>query len=211
GNCADLIPALAKRGVVPDLLTDQTSAHDPIGGYIPNRMTLEEALELRQKDRDEYKKRSLQAMAGHGQGMLDLPKRGAGTFDYRNNIRTFAYKQGVKDAYNFPGFVPAYIRPLFCEGKGPFRWVALSGEAGDIARTDQLVLELFPHNQHLRRWIALAEKRVKFQGLPSRICWLGYRERDKFGLALNQLVAKGELHAPVVMGLVPLDFCSAAC
>jgi urocanate hydratase len=210
GNCADLIPELAGRGVVPDLLTDQTSAHDPIGGYVPNGMSLEAALELRKNDRDEYQKRSLQAMARHVQGMLDLQKLGAVTFDYGNNIRTFAYQQGVKDAYNFPGFVPAYIRPLFCEGKGPFRWAALSGEPSDIARTDQLVLELFPENGHLRRWITLAQKRVKFQGLPSRICWLGYGERDKFGLALNRLVAKGDLKAPVVMGRDHLDCGSVA-
>jgi len=210
GNCADVIPELAKRGVVPDLLTDQTSAHDPIGGYVPNGMTLEAALELRKRDRDEYKKRSLQAMGEHVQGMLDLQKLGAVTFDYGNNIRTFAYQQGVKDAYNFPGFVPAYIRPLFCEGKGPFRWAALSGEPSDIARTDQLVLELFPRNEHLKRWITLAQKRVKFQGLPSRICWLGYGERDKFGLALNDLVAKGGLKAPVVMGRDHLDCGSVA-
>jgi len=210
GNCADLIPELAKRGVVPDLLTDQTSAHDPIGGYVPNGMTLEAALELRKKDREEYKKRSLEAMAAHVRGMLDLQKLGAVTFDYGNNIRTFAYQQGVKDAYNFPGFVPAYIRPLFCEGKGPFRWAALSGEASDIARTDQLVLELFPENAHLRRWINLAQKRVKFQGLPSRICWLGYGERDKFGLALNSLVKEGELKAPIVIGRDHLDCGSVA-
>jgi urocanate hydratase len=210
GNCADLIPELAKRGIVPDLLTDQTSAHDPIDGYVPNGMSLAAAHELRQKDRGEYKKRSLQAMAEHVQGMLDLQKLGAVTFDYGNNIRTFAYQQGVKDAYSFPGFVPAYLRPLFCEGKGPFRWAALSGEPSDIARTDRLVLELFPQNEHLGRWINLAQKRVKFQGLPSRICWLGYGERDKFGLALNQLVAKGELKAPVVMGRDHLDCGSVA-
>jgi len=210
GNCADLIPELAKRGVVPDLLTDQTSAHDPIGGYVPNRMTLEAALELRKKDPDEYKKHSMQAMAEHVQGMLDLQKLGAVTFDYGNNIRTFAFQQGVKDAYNFPGFVPAYIRPLFCEGKGPFRWAALSGEVSDIARTDQLVLEMFPENEHLKRWITMAQKRVKFQGLPSRICWLGYGERDKFGLALNDLVAKGQLKAPVVIGRDHLDCGSVA-
>lgn len=210
GNCADVIPQLAKRGVVPDLLTDQTSAHDPIGGYVPNGMTLEAALELRAKDREEYKKRSLAAMAQHVQGMLDLQKLGAVTFDYGNNIRTFACQQGVKNAYDFPGFVPAYIRPLFCEGKGPFRWAALSGEPSDIARTDQLVLDLFPQNEHLNRWIKLAQKRVKFQGLPSRICWLGYGERDKFGLALNDLVAKGELKAPIVIGRDHLDCGSVA-
>ena len=210
GNCADLIPELAKRGVVPDLLTDQTSAHDPIGGYVPNGMTLEAALELRKNDAGEYKKRSMAAMAAHVQGMLDLQKLGAVTFDYGNNIRTFAFEQGVKNAYDFPGFVPAYIRPLFCEGKGPFRWAALSGEASDIARTDQLVLEMFPHDEHLARWIKLAQKRVKFQGLPARICWLGYGERDKFGVALNELVAKGELKAPIVIGRDHLDCGSVA-
>jgi len=210
GNCADVIPELAKRGVVPDLLTDQTSAHDPIGGYVPNGMSLEAALELRKKDSAEYQKRSLAAMAEHVRGMLALQKLGAVTFDYGNNIRTFAFQQGVKDAYDFPGFVPAYIRPLFCEGKGPFRWAALSGEASDIARTDKLVLEMFPEHEHLRRWITLAQKRVRFQGLPSRICWLGYGERDKFGLALNDLVAKGELKAPVVIGRDHLDCGSVA-
>jgi urocanate hydratase len=210
GNCADLIPEMAQRGVVPDLLTDQTSAHDPIGGYVPNGMTLAAALELRKSDPQEYKKRSMAAMAQHVQGMLDLQKLGAVTFDYGNNIRTFAFEQGVKNAYDFPGFVPAYIRPLFCEGKGPFRWAALSGEASDIARADQLVLELFPENQHLARWIKLAQKRVKFQGLPSRICWLGYGERDKFGLGLNDLVAKGELKAPIVIGRDHLDCGSVA-
>jgi len=210
GNCADLIPELARRGVVPDLLTDQTSAHDPIGGYLPNGMTLEAALELRAKNPDEYKRHSMAAMAAHVQGMLDLQKLGAVTFDYGNNIRTFAFQQGVKNAYDFPGFVPAYIRPLFCEGKGPFRWVTLSGEASDIARTDRLVMEMFPENEHLRRWIQLAQKRVKFQGLPARICWLGYGERDKFGVALNDLVANGELKAPVVIGRDHLDCGSVA-
>ncbi|HXH65903.1 MAG TPA: urocanate hydratase, partial [Candidatus Limnocylindrales bacterium] len=210
GNCADLIPELAKRGVVPDILTDQTSAHDPIGGYVPNGVTLGEALELRQKNPAEYRKRSVAAMGEHVQGMLDLQELGAVTFDYGNNIRTFAFEAGVKNAYGFPGFVPAYIRPLFCEGKGPFRWAALSGEASDIARTDQLVLEMFPENEHLKRWITMAQKKVKFQGLPSRICWLGYGERDKFGLALNDLVAKGELKAPIVIGRDHLDCGSVA-
>jgi len=210
GNCADVIPELAKRGVVPDLLTDQTSAHDPIGGYVPNGMSLEVALELRKKDPAEYQKHSLAAMAEHVRGMLALQKLGAATFDYGNNIRTFAFQQGVKDAYSFPGFVPAYIRPLFCEGKGPFRWAALSGEPSDIARTDKLVLEMFPEHEQLRRWITLAQKRVKFQGLPSRICWLGYGERDKFGLALNHLVARGELKAPIVIGRDHLDCGSVA-
>src|SRR6202162_4831620 len=205
GNCADVIPELAKRGVVPDILTDQTSAHDPLNGYVPNGMGLDAAIDLRKKKPDEYKKRSMAAMAEHVKGMLDLQNLGAITFDYGNNIRTFAYEQGLKNAYDFPGFVPAYIRPLFCEGKGPFRWAALSGEASDIARTDQLVLEMFPHDEHLGRWIKLAQKRVRFQGLPARICWLGYGERDKFGLALNDLVARGEVKAPVVMGRDHLD------
>jgi len=210
GNCADLIPELAKRGVVPDILTDQTSAHDPINGYVPNGMTLEQALELRKSKPQEYRQRAIEAIGKHVQGMLDLQKLGAVTFDYGNNIRTFAFEAGVKNAYDFPGFVPAYIRPLFCEGKGPFRWAALSGEASDIARTDQLVLEMFPRNDHLRRWIQMAQKKVKFQGLPSRICWLGYGERDKFGLALNDLVAKGELKAPIVIGRDHLDCGSVA-
>ena len=210
GNCADVIPAMAERGVVPDLLTDQTSAHDPMGGYVPNKMTLEAALELRKKNPEEYRKRAVEAIAEHVRGMLALKKLGSVTFDYGNNIRTFAFEQGVKDAYDFPGFVPAYIRPLFCEGKGPFRWAALSGEASDIARTDRLVLEMFPEQEHLRRWITLAQKRVRFQGLPARICWLGYGERDKFGLALNDLVAKGELKAPIVIGRDHLDCGSVA-
>jgi urocanate hydratase len=210
GNCADLIPELAKRGVVPDVLTDQTSAHDPINGYVPNGMTLEQAAELRKKSPAEYRKRAIEAIGQHVQGMLDLKKLGAVTFDYGNNIRTFAFEAGVKNAYDFPGFVPAYIRPLFCEGKGPFRWAALSGEPSDIARTDRLVLEMFPKHEHLKRWITLAEKKVKFQGLPSRICWLGYGERDKFGLAINELVAKGELKAPIVMGRDHLDCGSVA-
>jgi len=210
GNCADIVPELARRGIVPDLLTDQTSAHDPIGGYVPNRMTLEAALELRRKNPEEYKKRSLAAIAEHVRGMLALQKLGAVTFDYGNNIRTFAFEQGVKDAYSFPGFVPAYIRPLFCEGRGPFRWAALSGEPSDIYRTDELVLQLFPHDEILSRWIRLAQKRVRFQGLPARICWLGYGERDKFGLALNDLVARGELKAPIVIGRDHLDCGSVA-
>jgi urocanate hydratase len=210
GNCADVIPELARRGVVPDVLTDQTSAHDPLNGYVPNGMSLDAAIELRKNNPDEYKKRSMAAMAEHVKGMLDLQNLGAITFDYGNNIRTFAYEQGLKNAYDFPGFVPAYIRPLFCEGKGPFRWAALSGEASDIARTDQLVLEMFPHDEHLSRWIKLAQKRVRFQGLPARICWLGYGERDKFGLALNDLVARGELKAPIVIGRDHLDCGSVA-
>jgi urocanate hydratase len=210
GNCADVIPELARRGVVPDLLTDQTSAHDPIGGYIPQGFDVAQAAELRQRDPETYRRRSLESMAKHVEGMLALQKLGAVTFDYGNNIRTFAYEQGVKNAYDFPGFVPAYIRPLFCEGRGPFRWAALSGEASDIHRTDQLVLEMFPHDEILSRWIKLAQKRVKFQGLPARICWLGYGERDRFGLALNELVARGELKAPIVIGRDHLDCGSVA-
>ncbi|NDQ57387.1 MAG: urocanate hydratase [Acidipila sp.] len=210
GNCADVIPELARRGVVPDLLTDQTSAHDPVGGYIPQGLSVAQAAELRDRDAGDYRRRSLLSMAAHVEGMLALQKLGAVTFDYGNNIRTFAFEQGVKNAYDFPGFVPAYIRPLFCEGKGPFRWVALSGEASDIHRTDELVLQLFPHDKTLERWIKLAQKRVRFQGLPSRICWLGYGERAKFGLALNDLVASGELKAPIVIGRDHLDCGSVA-
>jgi len=210
GNCADVIPALAERGVVPDLLTDQTSAHDPLNGYVPRGMTLEAALDLRRANPADYKKRSLDAIAAHVRGMLALQKLGSVTFDYGNNIRTFAFENGVADAYNFPGFVPEYIRPLFCEGRGPFRWVALSGEPSDIHRTDELVLELFPHDEILSRWIRLAQKRVRFQGLPARICWLGYGERAKFGLALNDLVARGELKAPIVIGRDHLDCGSVA-
>jgi urocanate hydratase len=210
GNCADIIPELAERGVVPDILTDQTSAHDPLNGYVPNGMTLEAALELRQRDPQGYQERSLDSIARHVEGMLRLQKMGAVTFDYGNNIRTFAFQRGVKNAYDFPGFVPAYIRPLFCEGRGPFRWAALSGEASDIAVTDELVLELFPEDRTLRRWIDLARKRIKFQGLPSRICWLGYGERAQFGLAINDLVAKGKIKAPIVMGRDHLDCGSVA-
>ncbi len=209
-NCADVIPELARRGVVPDLLTDQTSAHDPVGGYIPRGYTVEQAAELRRRDAEDYRRRALESIAEHVRGMLALQKLGAVTFDYGNNIRTFACEQGVKDAYNFPGFVPAYIRPLFCEGKGPFRWAALSGEPADIHRTDELVLQLFPHDKTLERWIKLAQKRVRFQGLPARICWLGYGERDKFGLGLNDLVARGELKAPIVIGRDHLDCGSVA-
>jgi len=210
GNCADIIPELAERGVVPDILTDQTSAHDPLNGYVPNGMTLEQALELRKRDPKAYEEQSLDAIARHVEGMLQLQKMGAITFDYGNNIRTFAFQHGVKNAYDFPGFVPAYIRPLFCEGRGPFRWVALSGEPSDIAVTDDLVLELFPDNRILSRWIDLARKRIKFQGLPARICWLGYGERAQFGLAMNELVKKGKLKAPIVMGRDHLDCGSVA-
>jgi urocanate hydratase len=210
GNCADVIPELAERGVVPDILTDQTSAHDPLNGYVPHGVTLEAALELRQRDPHEYEDRSLDSIARHVEAMLRLQKMGSVTFDYGNNIRTFAFQRGVKNAYDFPGFVPAYIRPLFCEGRGPFRWVALSGEPSDIHVTDNLVLELFPKNRSLRRWIDLARKRIKFQGLPARICWLGYGERARFGLAINDLVKKGTLKAPIVIGRDHLDCGSVA-
>ena len=210
GNCADVIPELADRGVVPDILTDQTSAHDPLNGYVPNGMTLAEALELRKRDPKAYKEKSLDAMARHVEGMLKLQKMGAVTFDYGNNIRTFAFQRGVKNAYDFPGFVPAYIRPLFCEGRGPFRWAALSGDPADIAVTDELVLQMFPDNKILSRWIDLARKRIKFQGLPSRICWLGYGERAQFGLAINDLVKKGKIKAPIVIGRDHLDCGSVA-
>ncbi len=211
GNCAEIIPELARRGVVPDLLTDQTSAHDPLSGYIPAGLSLEQASELRRLDPGDYLKRSYESIARHVKGMLDLQKLGAATFDYGNNIRTMAFEYGgVKDAYSFPGFVPAYIRPLFCEGRGPFRWVALSGEPADIYRTDDLVLEMFPDNPILSRWIRLARKHVKFQGLPARICWLGYGERARFGECLNHLVSTGELKAPIVMGRDHLDCGSVA-
>jgi urocanate hydratase len=210
GNCADIIPELAERGVVPDILTDQTSAHDPLNGYVPNGMSFEQAVELRKADPKAYEEKSLDAMARHVEGMLRLQKMGSVTFDYGNNIRTFAHQRGISNAYDFPGFVPAYIRPLFCEGRGPFRWVALSGEPSDIHTTDDLVLELFPDNRILRRWIELARKRIKFQGLPARICWLGYGERAQFGLAMNDLVKKGKLKAPIVIGRDHLDCGSVA-
>jgi urocanate hydratase len=210
GNCADVIPELAERGVLPDILTDQTSAHDPLNGYVPNGMTFEQAVELRKSDPKAYLEKSMNAMARHVEGMLRLQKMGSVTFDYGNNIRTFAFQQGVKDAYDFPGFVPAYIRPLFCEGRGPFRWVALSGDPADIAVTDDLVLEMFPENRILSRWIELARKRIKFQGLPARICWLGYGERAQFGLAMNDLVKRGKLKAPIVIGRDHLDCGSVA-
>ncbi|GFR36103.1 urocanate hydratase [Thermobrachium celere] len=210
GNASDILPELVKKGFVPDVLTDQTSAHDPLNGYVPGGMKYEEALELRKKNPKEYIRLAKKSMARHVEAMLEMQRRGAVTFDYGNNIRQMAYDEGVKDAFNFPGFAPAYIRPLFCEGKGPFRWAALSGDPEDIYRTDELVLELFPENKHLARWIKMARERVKFQGLPSRICWLGYGERAKFGLALNELVRKGELKAPIVIGRDHLDCGSVA-
>jgi urocanate hydratase len=210
GNCADVLPELARRGVVPDVLTDQTSAHDPLNGYVPNGMTLEEAVALRSSDPKEYLARSFAAMAAHVGAMLELQRQGAVTFDYGNNIRTQAKKAGVERAYDIPGFVPEYIRPLFCEGRGPFRWVALSGDPEDIYRTDRLALEMFPANQALARWIPMARERIHFQGLPARICWLGYGERAEFGLAMNRLVRSGELHAPIVIGRDHLDAGSVA-
>ncbi len=210
GNCAELIPLLAERGVVPDLLTDQTSAHDPLNGYIPTGLSVPEAAELRRRDPEGYLQRSYDSICRHVEGMLSLQRLGAVTFDYGNNIRTMAYEHGVSEAYAFPGFVPAYIRPLFCQGRGPFRWVALSGEPADIHRTDKLVLELFPHDRVLARWIPLAQRKVKFQGLPARICWLGYGERAEFGLRLNELVRRGELKAPIVIGRDHLDTGSVA-
>jgi urocanate hydratase len=210
GNCADVLPEMVKRGVVPDVLTDQTSAHDALNGYIPNGMSLAEALKLRTENPDEYVKRSMQSMATHVQAMLALQKKGAITFDYGNNLRTQAKKAGVENAFDIPGFVPEYIRPLFCEGKGPFRWVALSGDPADIARTDQLALELFPENKTLARWMKLAQERIHFQGLPARICWFGYGERAEFGVAMNDLVKRGEIKAPIVIGRDHLDTGSVA-
>ncbi len=210
GNCADVLPELIHKGVVPDLLTDQTSAHDPLNGYVPTGLSLEDALELRTRNPRDYLSRSMASIAVHVQAMLDLQKLGAVVFDYGNNIRTFANQAGVKDAYDFPGFIPAYIRPLFCQGRGPFRWVSLSGDPEDIAATDRLVLELFPKDEVLQRWIPLAQKRVPFQGLPARICWLGYGERAAFGEQINHLVGKGKIKAPVVMGRDHLDCGSVA-
>lgn len=210
GNAAEVLPEMVKRGIVPDLVTDQTSAHDPLGGYIPAGMTLEEASVLRSQDPEAYIARSMESMAVHVQAMLDFQKAGSIVFDYGNNIRQNAYQQGVQDAFAFPGFVPAYIRPQFCEGRGPFRWVALSGDPADIAVTDDLVLELFPDKQDLRRWIEMARERVAYQGLPSRICWLGYGERVKFGLAINELVKTGKIKAPIVIGRDHLDCGSVA-
>ncbi|HTP86866.1 MAG TPA: urocanate hydratase [Bryobacteraceae bacterium] len=209
-NCADIVPELAARGIVPDILTDQTSAHDALNGYVPNGTTLETALALRASDPAEYVRRSMNAMAEHVTAMLALKRAGAITFDYGNNIRTQAKQAGVADAFEIPGFVPEYIRPLFCEGRGPFRWAALSGDPADIAVTDQLVLDLFPHNEALARWIRLARERVHFQGLPARICWLGYGERAEFGTAINDLVKSGKVAAPIVIGRDHLDTGSVA-
>ena len=210
GNCASVLPELERRGIVPDILTDQTSAHDPLNGYIPVGLSVDDATALRRHDPEEYLRRSVASIATHVRAMLELRRHGAVTFDYGNNIRTQASDAGVADAFQIPGFVPEYIRPLFCEGKGPFRWVALSGDVADLHRTDRLARELFPDNEPLRRWIALAEERVAFQGLPARICWLGQGERAKFGCALNDLVKHGEITAPVVIGRDHLDTGSVA-
>ena len=208
-NGADTFPELVRRGVIPDVVTDQTPAHDPLM-YVPNRMTLEEAVRLRGSDPKKYQKESTRAMAEHCAAMVAMQKRGAVVFDYGNNLRQRAYDAGVKDAFSYPGFVPAYIRPLFCEGKGPFRWVALSGDPEDIYATDAKILELFPEDRRLVRWIKMAQAQVKFQGLPSRICWLGYGERARAGLAFNELVTSGEVSAPIVIGRDHLDAGSVA-
>jgi urocanate hydratase len=210
GNCADVVPELVRRDLVPDILTDQTSAHDALNGYVPNEMSLEDALALRTSDPEKYIERAMRSMAKHVEAMLALQKKGAVTFDYGNNIRTQAKKAGIENAFDIPGFVPEFIRPLFCEGKGPFRWVALSGDPEDIARTDRLALEMFPQNATLARWMKLAKERIHFQGLPARICWLGYGERAEFGVAMNDLVKRGEIKAPIVIGRDHLDTGSVA-
>jgi urocanate hydratase len=209
GNAGDVFPQLVQMGVVPDVVTDQTSAHDTLS-YVPNGMTLEAALDLRQRDPDTYQRLAKRTMAVHCQAMLDFQARGAIVFDYGNNLRQQAYNEGVSNAFDYPGFVPAYIRPLFCEGKGPFRWAALSGDPEDLYRTDRAILELFPEDEHLTRWIKMAQRDIEFQGLPARICWLGYGERAKAGLAFNELVASGEVSAPIVIGRDHLDAGSVA-
>jgi urocanate hydratase len=210
GNAADVLPELVARGITPDVLTDQTSAHDTLNGYVPHGMPLDAAIQLRAGDPEGYVAAATRSIVRHVEAMLEMQRRGAVTFDYGNNIRTVALDAGVTNAFDFPGFVPEYVRPLFCEGKGPFRWVALSGDPADIHRTDDLVLELFPGNEHLARWIRLAREHVRFQGLPARICWLGQGERARFGVALNDLVASGELSAPIVIGRDHLDTGSVA-
>lgn len=210
GNASQVHWEILRRGVVPDIVTDQTSAHDVLYGYIPAGLTLEEAARLRESDEVEYKRRAVDSMATHVQAMLEFQKRGAVVFDYGNNLRQRAFDGGIQDAFSYPGFVPAYIRPLFCQGKGPFRWVALSGDKEDIYKTDRAIMELFPENDHLVRWLTMAQERVEFQGLPARICWLGYGERAKAGLKLNEMVASGELKAPVVIGRDHLDSGSVA-
>ncbi len=210
GNAADVLPLMVERGIIPDVVTDQTSAHDMLTGYVPHGMSLEQATALRASDPKEYVRRSTASVVAHVRAMRQMQDAGAIAFDYGNNIRTVALDAGLSDAFKIPGFVPEYIRPLFCEGKGPFRWAALSGDPADIARTDDLVLEMFPHDRHLKRWITMARERIHFQGLPARICWLGQGDRARFGVALNDLVAKGELKAPIVIGRDHLDTGSVA-
>ena len=210
GNASEIHPQLVERGITPDVLTDQTSAHDVLNGYVPGRMTFEQAIELRRRDPEGYIKRSYESIAAHVEAMLAMQRAGAVTFDYGNNIRGQAQKAGVENAFDFPGFVPAFIRPMFCHGKGPFRWAALSGDPEDILKTDQVVLREFPQNEALCRWIRLAQEKVRFQGLPCRICWLGYGERAHFGRLINEMVARGELKAPIVIGRDHLDCGSVA-
>ena len=210
GNAADIIPEFAKKNIIPDIVTDQTSAHDELVGYIPINFSLSEADSLRFNDKARYIDESIKSMGIHVQGMLDLQRKGSIVFDYGNNIRAQAVKAGVNDAFNIPGFVPEYIRPLFCDGKGPFRWVALSGDKNDIYKTDQLALKMFSEDKALCHWIKMANKKVSFQGLPSRICWLGYKDRVRFGLALNKMVSSGEVSAPIVIGRDHLDCGSVA-
>lgn len=210
GNCADVLPEMVRRGWIPDMVTDQTSAHDPLNGYIPSGVSLDEAAVLRKTDPSDYVRRALSSMAAHVRAMLDMQTQGAVAFDYGNNIRTMAFEGGESRAYDFPGFIPAYIRPMFCEGRGPFRWIALSGNPSDIHLTDDLVLELFPDDAVLRRWIELARTRVQFQGLPARICWLGYGERATFAERMNHMVRSGKIEAPVAIGRDHLDCGSVA-
>ncbi len=210
GNCAEILPSIVRRGIRVDAVTDQTSAHDPLNGYVPASLTLEEAANLRKRDPEGYTARAGESMVQHVEAMLALKRAGAVAFDYGNNIRKMAFDAGCLDAFEIPGFVPEYIRPLFCEGKGPFRWVALSGDAEDIRKTDDLALELFPDDKTLNRWLRLARDRVHFQGLPARICWLGYGERARAGLLFNDLVRRGELRAPIVIGRDHLDGGSVA-
>lgn len=210
GNAADILPQMVEKNIIPDIVTDQTSAHDELNGYIPNNMGLNEAIDLRKNNANKYIELSFLSMAKHCQAILEMQTRGAIAFDYGNNLRAQAEKAGVKNAFDYPGFVPAYIRPLFCEGKGPFRWVALSGDENDIYRTDELIEKVFPNNTPLLRWIKLAKEKVQFQGLPSRICWLGYGERAKFALEINKLVRSGEIKAPIVIGRDHLDAGSVA-
>ncbi len=210
GNAAEVLPELVRRGFKPDLVTDQTSAHDPLNGYVPKGLSLEEAAALRKSDPKQYTERSIASMAEHVRAMLAFKEAGSHVFDYGNNIRAFAEQGGVRDAFSFPGFVPAYIRPLFCEGQGPFRWVALSGDPGDIQRTDRALMDLFPKKASMVRWLQLAGERVAFQGLPARICWLGYGEREKAGLMFNDMVRNRELKAPIVIGRDHLDCGSVA-